>query len=72
MNKAKLVVFRTSNLKGHGFHGNKAAIFYLTSEYYLESTNTENLDTILFFLSSLGNFLSVVQRFMIFDTESKH
>ena len=23
-----------SNLKGHGFHGDKATIFYLTSKYY--------------------------------------
>ena len=34
MIKAKQVFFWTSNLKGHGFHGDKATIFYLTSEYY--------------------------------------
>ena len=34
MIKAKQVFFRTSNLKGHGFHGDKATIFYLASEYY--------------------------------------
>ena len=34
MIKAKQVFFWTSNLKGHGFHGGKATIFYLTSEYY--------------------------------------
>ena len=34
MIKAKQVFFGTSNLKGHGFHGDKATIFYLTSEYY--------------------------------------
>ena len=28
------VFFLTSNLKGHCFHGNKATMFYLTSEYY--------------------------------------
>ena len=30
MIKAKQVFFGTSNLKGHGFHGEKATIFYLT------------------------------------------
>ena len=34
MIKAKQVFFRTSTLKGHGVHGDKATIFYLTSEYY--------------------------------------
>ena len=34
MIKAKKVFFWTSNLKGPSFHGNKATIFYLTSEYY--------------------------------------
>ena len=34
MIKAKQVFFWTSNLKGHRFHGDKATIFYLTSEYY--------------------------------------
>ena len=34
MIKAKHVSFWTSNLKGHGFHGEKATIYYLTSEYY--------------------------------------
>ena len=34
MIKAKQVFFWTSNLKGHGCHGNKATILYLTSEYY--------------------------------------
>ena len=27
-------VFWTSNLKGYGFYGDKATIFYLTLEYY--------------------------------------
>ena len=35
MIKAKLVFFRTYNLKGHGFHGDKATIFYLAQKYYL-------------------------------------
>ena len=30
MIKAKQVFFWTSNLKGHGFHGDKATILYLT------------------------------------------
>ena len=34
MIKAKLVFLETSNLKGHGFHGDKATIFHMTSEYY--------------------------------------
>ena len=34
MIKAKQVFFWTSDLKGHGFHGDKATIFYLTSEHY--------------------------------------
>ena len=34
MIKAKQAFFLTSNLKGHGFHGDKATISYLTSEYY--------------------------------------
>ena len=34
MIKAKQVFFWNSNLKGHSFHGDKATIFYLTSEYY--------------------------------------
>ena len=37
MIKAKQVFFWTSNLKGHGFHGDKGTIFYLTLEYYLLS-----------------------------------
>ena len=34
MIKAKQVFFWTSNLKGHGFHGDKATILYLVSKYY--------------------------------------
>ena len=34
MIKAKQVFFLTTNLKGHGFHGDKAAMFCLASEYY--------------------------------------
>ena len=34
MIKAKQIFFWTCKLKGHGFHGDKATIFYLTSEYY--------------------------------------
>ena len=34
MIEAKQVFFWTSDLKGQGFHGDKATIFYLTSEYY--------------------------------------
>ena len=34
MIKAKQIFFSTSNLNNHGFDGEKAAIFYLTSEYY--------------------------------------
>ena len=32
MIKAKQVFFWTSNLKGHGFHGDKATIFCLTQD----------------------------------------
>ena len=34
MIKAQQVIFRTSNLKGHGFYGDKATIFYLTKKDY--------------------------------------
>ena len=34
MIKGRQVFFLTSNLNCHGFHGDKATIFYLTSEYY--------------------------------------
>ena len=34
MIKAKQVFFWTSNLKGHGFHEDKAIILYLTLKYY--------------------------------------
>ena len=34
MIKAKQVFFWISNLKGHGFHGDKATILYLTLKYY--------------------------------------
>ena len=34
MIKAKQVFFGTSNLKGHGFHENKATILHLTLKYY--------------------------------------
>ena len=41
MIKAKQVFFLTYNLKGHGFHGEKTTIFYLTSEYYSLSVLSE-------------------------------
>ena len=34
MIEAKQAFFCTCNLKDYGFHGGKATIFYLTSEYY--------------------------------------
>ena len=34
MIKAKQAFFLASNFKGYGFHGDKATIFYLTSEHY--------------------------------------
>ena len=43
MIKAKQVFFRTSNLKGHGCHGDKATILYLTSKYYSLSVLSEKL-----------------------------
>ena len=43
MIKAKQVYFLTSNLKGHGFHGDKATIFYLTWKYYSLSVLSEKL-----------------------------
>ena len=44
MIKAKQVFLWTSNLKGHGFHGDKATILYLTLEYYSLSVLSEKLD----------------------------
>ena len=46
MIKAKQEFFLTSNLKGHGFHGGKGTIFYLSLEYYSLSV----LSAKLFFL----------------------
>ena len=43
MIKAKQVFFRTSNLKGHGFYGDKANILFLTSKYYSLSVPFEKL-----------------------------
>ena len=43
MIKVKQVFFWTSDLKGHGFHGNKPVIFYLTLEYYLLSVLSAKL-----------------------------
>ena len=43
MIKAKQVFFWTSNLKGHGFHGDKAAILYLTLKYYSLCVLSEKL-----------------------------
>ena len=34
MIRAKKIFFCASNLTGDGFHGDKATILYLTSEYY--------------------------------------
>ena len=34
MIRAKKIFFWVSDLRGHGFRGDKATIFYLTSEYY--------------------------------------
>ena len=46
MIKAKQVFFWISNLKGHGFHGDKATILYFTLRYYLLSVLSEKLDFI--------------------------
>ena len=43
MIKAKQVFFWTSNLKGHGFHWDKATILYLTLKYYSLSVLSEKL-----------------------------
>ena len=43
MIKAKQVFFGTSNLKGHGFHGDKATILYLTLKYYASSVLSEKV-----------------------------
>ena len=43
MIKAKQVFFRTSNLKGHGFYGDKATILHLTLKYYSLSVLSEKL-----------------------------
>ena len=43
MIKAKQVFFWASNLKGHGFHSNKATILYLTLKYYLLSVVSEKI-----------------------------
>ena len=42
MTKAKQVFFWTYNSKGHGFHGNKAAILCVISKYYLLSVLSKN------------------------------
>ena len=44
MTKTKQVFFWTSNLKGHGFHGDKATILYLTLKYYSLSVLSSKLD----------------------------
>ena len=41
MIKAEQVFYWTSNLKGHGFHGNRVTIWYLTSKYYSLSVLSE-------------------------------
>ena len=41
MIKTKQVFLRTSDLKGHGFHGEKATILYLTLKYYSLSVLSE-------------------------------
>ena len=41
MIKTKQVFFWTSNLKGYGFHGDKATILYLTLKYYSLSVLSE-------------------------------
>ena len=43
MIKAKQAFFWSSNLKGYGFHGNTAAILFLTKEYYSLSVLSEKL-----------------------------
>ena len=43
MIKAKQVFFGTSNLKGHGFHGDKTTILYLTLKYYASSVLSEKV-----------------------------
>ena len=43
MIKAKQVFFWASNLKGHGFHRNRATILYLTLKYYLSSVVSEKI-----------------------------
>ena len=43
MIKAKQVFFRTSNLKGHGFHGDRATMLSLTLKYCLLSVLSEKL-----------------------------
>ena len=43
MIKAKQVFFSTSNVKGHGFHGDKATILYFTLKYYSLSVLSEKL-----------------------------
>ena len=43
MIKAKQVFSQSSNLKGHGFHGDKATILSLTSKYYSLSVLFEKL-----------------------------
>ena len=43
MIKAKQVFFWTSNLKGHGFHGDKATILHLPWKYYSLAVLSEKL-----------------------------
>ena len=41
MMKAKQAFFRTSNLKGHGFHGDKVTILFLATKNYSLSVLSE-------------------------------
>ena len=43
MIKAKQLFLGSSNLIGHGFHGDKATILYSISKYYSLSVMSENL-----------------------------
>ena len=43
MIKAKQAFYVSSNLEGYGFHGNKAAILFLTKEHYSLSVLSEKL-----------------------------
>ena len=59
MIKAKQEFFWTTNLKGHGFHGGKPTMFYLTSEYYWLSVLPGKLNLFSWNWSSASKVMAI-------------